>query len=99
MTRLFVRVAAAFLLGLVLTTPVAGRDPTPEEEAFARMTTLMDVMQQSMQDMRDEMKRTPGNQPMQDRLGRAMGMVEEMRGVMRQYRERTRPECSRGDRR
>jgi nucleotide-binding universal stress UspA family protein len=58
MSRLFVSVAAAFLLGVVLTTPVTGRDPTPEEEAFARMTTMMDATHAAgMLERRSAMKR------------------------------------------
>ena len=81
MDRVFVGVATALLLGLVLTTSLAARDPTPEEETRARMTTLMDATHHY------------------DRLGSAMGMVKEMGGLMRQYRERARPGCATGERR
>ena len=85
---------AALALGAVLAAPLAAIDPPPEEEALARMTTLMETVHQSMETMREEMARTPGAHPMHERLGRTMGMADEMRGLMHRYREHRRLDCA-----
>ena len=86
--------AVVIIVAAGTSTPVVGLDPAPEEEALTRMTTLMDAMHRSMQEMRDEARQSPGMRPMRDRLGRAMGMADEMRALMREYREHARQECS-----
>jgi hypothetical protein len=86
-TRLVVATAAALLLGGALRTPVVAIDRPPEEERLERMTALMDTMHRSMHAMRDDMRHMAHMGPMHDRMERTMGMAEEMRTYIQQYRE------------
>jgi hypothetical protein len=89
-------VVAAFLVTAALPGPLAAIDPPPEEPELASLTALMEAMHRSMQGMHDDMKGMTHMRGMQDRMSRAMGMSEEMRGLMRQYREQRRSDCPGG---
>jgi hypothetical protein len=91
-TRLVLTIAAAVLVGATIPAAVIAIDPPPEEP-LARMTALMDGMQRSMEALRDDMRGMPNMGAMHGRMDRAMGMAEELRTLMRQHRERPRPEC------
>ena len=59
---------------------------------FTMMTTI-DEMHRLMQDMQAETQHMPGMRPMQGRMGRAMGMAQQMRGMMGEHRSQMQHAC------
>jgi hypothetical protein len=85
---------AGLLTGAVATPPSdAAIDPPPIEERFAEMMTLLDGMQQSMEDMRAQMHRGSGMTSMPGHMDGTLRMMDRMRGMMRDHAAQMRRSC------
>lgn len=95
LVRTMVRSAAAvILIGTAATAPVvAAGDPPSGGDRMTQMMTTIDEMHRLMQDMQAEMQHMPGMRPMQGRMGRAMGMAQQMRGMMGEHRSQMQHAC------